>query len=281
MLAGMPPANESTQTDLKKTIALGELRSTLEAFAIRRWRKAGRIEDVGTALRQYLAQLQRAAQKADFESFFQTDHELHRALVEAADLPVLTQSWLLVATEMGNWVRRVHRQYWPSLMALYREHVFLLDALTGPDDQVAEDACHHHIEAGWYRVAAIQRNPDYVRDPVERAVAFISTHYASHLEMGWIARNVSYISLSHLTRLFREKVGDSPYAFLRRTRLERAAQLLQSKTMAVAQIAGRVGYRNVSHFTRDFRTVHGQPPLAYRKQKARGKPAKAGRARRS
>ena len=41
-------------------------------------------------------------------------------------------------------------------------------------------------------------------DPVQRTVSFIATHFASHLEMAWVARHVTFVSASHLARMFKD-----------------------------------------------------------------------------
>lgn len=149
-------------------------------------------------------------------------------------------------------------------MALYREHVFLLEAWQSPDDWVAEESTHQHLEGGWYRLAATLQSSEQTINPVDRATAFISTHFASEISIPWIASYVSYVSTSHLNRLFREKLGISPNAFLKRIRLERAAELLGSTPDTVAVLARRVGYKNVSHFGRDFNKHFAVSPLKYR-----------------
>jgi len=262
--------NGTVPTDLELIIEQGELRTLLEVFAIRRWRHSDKFEEVRLALRTQSKRLLTCARHGDYELFYAMDYEFHRNLVEAAGIPCLVRSWEVVVSELKTWMKQSHKECWPNLMSLYQEHEFLIDAITADDDHVAEDGCRHHIEAGWYRIAAMEGKSQYLRDPVERAVAFISTHYGSRVKVDWVATNVSYISPSHMTRLFREKLGIAPHAFLRRTRLEQAAHLLCGNDDSVKTIAIRVGYRNVSHFVRDFRSMYGVPPLAYRRAKATG-----------
>jgi transcriptional regulator GlxA family with amidase domain len=141
-----------------------------------------------------------------------------------------------------------------------------MDAWTSSDDWVAEQATHQHLEAGWFRRASLQDDHGLEVDPVGRATAFISTHYASPLDVEWIARNVSFVSASHLTRLFRRKLGGSPHAFIKQVRLDSAAQMLTLTPLKVGQIAQRVGYCNASHFVKDFRRYFGTPPASFRKK---------------
>ena len=245
---------------------LCRLRSTLEAFAVRRWRQSGERERVADELRRLLGSLKRHAAQGDYPTFHQADQQFHRAMVSAAGLDPLLQSWDIVAANLDQWILMVKKSYWPNLMALYREHELLLDAWHSEDDWIAEQATHQHLEAGWYRrtMAEGLRGDDL--DPVERAASFIATHFASRLDVAWVARYVSFVSVSHLSRLFRSRIGIAPLRYLKQVRLERAAQLLRSGTDAVAIIARRVGYQNTSHFVRDFHRKFGATPLDYRHQ---------------
>jgi AraC-like DNA-binding protein len=109
-------------------------------------------------------------------------------------------------------------------------------------------------------------------DPVQRAESFIATHFASRLDVAWVARHVSFVSVSQLARLFRSQRGISPLRYLKQVRGERAAQLLLSGTETISLIGRRVGYRNASHFVRDFRVMFGVTPLDYRRGEKSGAP---------
>lgn len=250
--------------DFEKLHDLCRLRSTLEAFAVDRWRQLANRAVVSEQLWRILDQLKNLAVQGDYSAFHEIDNRLHRTLVSSVDIPALSKSWDGVVADLDEWILDVKESYWPSLMALYREHMLLLEAWHSEEDWVAEEATHQHLEAGWHRIAATQEGFDHKIDSVERAVSFISTHYASDLDVEWIARYVSFLSASHLTRLFRSRMDISPYGFLKRIRLEHAAQLLLSCSDAVSVVAQRVGYRNASHFVRDFRLKFDTTPLAYR-----------------
>lgn len=212
----------------------------------------------------HLERLRQAALRSDYVQFHHVDRDLHRAVVQSCGIPVLLSAWEMVVRELDGWIHHVQEVYWPSLMALYREHEILMEAWQSPEDWIAEESTHQHLEAGWYRLAAAKGDVQPEIDPVARATSFVSTHYASSLDISWIASYVSFVSTSHLNRLFRERLGISPNAFIRRTRMERAAELLASTPDKVGVIARRVGYRNVSHFGRDFLSFHGKTPLRFR-----------------
>jgi AraC-like DNA-binding protein len=74
------------------------------------------------------------------------------------------------------------------------------------------------------------------------------------------------LSLSRLGFLFRLETGASPGAYLHKLRMERARLLLESTSLAVADVMRQVGLSDPSHFARDFRNAHGLSPRAYRLQ---------------
>jgi signal transduction histidine kinase/DNA-binding response OmpR family regulator len=71
------------------------------------------------------------------------------------------------------------------------------------------------------------------------------------------------LSTRQLQRRLRTTTDLSAAAFIRKMRLERAAQLLEQDAGLVSQIAYRVGYQNADAFSRVFRQVFGVPPSEY------------------
>ncbi len=70
-------------------------------------------------------------------------------------------------------------------------------------------------------------------------------------------------SRSNLHRRMRLLVDESPSAFIRRVRLERAAGLLRQREGTVSEVAYAVGFKSVSHFSQSFRKAYGVTPSAY------------------
>lgn len=68
-----------------------------------------------------------------------------------------------------------------------------------------------------------------------------------------------------LERRFNAILGEGPAAYLRRMRLNRAAELLQSTDLSIAQIALACGYADAAAFSRAFRTKTGSAPRNLRR----------------
>jgi len=80
-------------------------------------------------------------------------------------------------------------------------------------------------------------------------------------------------SRANLHRRLRDLVGETPSDLIRRMRLERAAQLLESNAGSVAEVAYAVGFKSVAHFSNAFNERHGIRPSAWRDH-ARAKTSK-------
>lgn len=74
----------------------------------------------------------------------------------------------------------------------------------------------------------------------------------------------------HFLRMFRQVAGMTPYKFLLKTRLHRAAVRLRTSQDAISAIAFEAGFNDLSTFNRRFRNVMGQTPGQYRAGRTSG-----------
>jgi AraC family transcriptional regulator of adaptative response / methylphosphotriester-DNA alkyltransferase methyltransferase len=97
----------------------------------------------------------------------------------------------------------------------------------------------------------------------EDAVAIVEREYASDLALDDIARRVAS-SRRQLQRAYAE-VGNTTFRdHLTRVRMQRAAEMLATRSMTVREVAHRVGYRQPAQFAKAFRRHQGIAPSAYR-----------------
>lgn len=71
---------------------------------------------------------------------------------------------------------------------------------------------------------------------------------------------------SYLARTFRARHGCTIGAYLRRLRVDYAADRLRNTDVPLAEIAQAAGYADQGHFTRQFRRATGRTPGEYRRQ---------------
>ncbi|MCS6974728.1 MAG: ATP-binding protein [Cyclobacteriaceae bacterium] len=82
------------------------------------------------------------------------------------------------------------------------------------------------------------------------------------LSVEWLADQLN-LGREQCYRKMMAITGLSPSAFIRKIRLQRAAQLLQAKWGPVSQVAYEVGYENLSHFSKAFKEEFGKLPSEY------------------
>lgn len=104
-------------------------------------------------------------------------------------------------------------------------------------------------------------------DPrVRRAIDLAHARYADPIGVEDLARAAA-MSRYHFSRCFRAQVGSSPYQFLQRVRVQRAASLLRSGR-SVAEVAHAVGIADASRFARAFAREVGCTPSRFAASRA-------------
>lgn len=95
---------------------------------------------------------------------------------------------------------------------------------------------------------------------LRRAVDFIQAHADTAIGLTDIA-DAACVSVSSLLRQFNGHLGQSPFAFLREVRLERArADLRADGAPPVRDVALRWGFQNPSKFTQAYQQQFGERP---------------------
>ncbi len=92
-------------------------------------------------------------------------------------------------------------------------------------------------------------------DRVRRAIDEMASDLRRPVTITMLARRAG-LSASRFAHLFTHEVGTSPAQHLKRLKLERARELLETTHHSVKRIASDVGAGDVSHFVRDFARVY-------------------------
>lgn len=114
-------------------------------------------------------------------------------------------------------------------------------------------------------------NPEHTRFPpvmvddprIARAIRFLERTPAYRMQLTDVAHHVK-LSPFHLQRLFKATMGETPSAYLRRTRLDRAAMNLQMSSEPITRIAFNAGYQSHEAFVRGFQLQFGTTPSDFR-----------------
>lgn len=95
-------------------------------------------------------------------------------------------------------------------------------------------------------------------------LSYIEDNYQS-LTLSELAAHFHY-SVSYCSRRIKELTGYSFCTILRKIRLQRAASMLGSTNLSVAEISRRIGFENPEHFCRVFKKAYGITPGSHRIQ---------------
>ncbi len=100
-------------------------------------------------------------------------------------------------------------------------------------------------------------------DVVQAAIGFITTHWDEDLSTAAVADHVG-VSPRHLTRLFNTHLGQPPARFVRQTRNDAAARLLESSALPVSEVARRCGFASAEALRQSFASQYAISPTQYR-----------------
>lgn len=98
---------------------------------------------------------------------------------------------------------------------------------------------------------------------IELVKNYVDDHFTEPLKMSEVADHF-FISYSHLSKQFHEKVGMTFQEYLFSKRMTYAAELLHDPFLSIQEISSKVGYDNVFNFSRAFKKHYGIAPTHYR-----------------
>jgi transcriptional regulator GlxA family with amidase domain len=73
------------------------------------------------------------------------------------------------------------------------------------------------------------------------------------------------MSLRTFFRVFQKATGQSPNKYLKRVRLNHAAEKLRSTDETITEVAFACGFNNSNFFSREFNRDYGMSPSTYRR----------------
>lgn len=114
---------------------------------------------------------------------------------------------------------------------------------------------------------AMRETPDESRESLRACVARVLERLnddpSAPVSAGALAESVSR-DAAYLCRAFRRSVGCTMSEYVRQLRTKKAAHLIASSAMPLADVAAACGFADQSHLTRAFKRTTGMAPHAYR-----------------
>ncbi|MBM3420658.1 MAG: AraC family transcriptional regulator [Bacteroidetes bacterium] len=99
---------------------------------------------------------------------------------------------------------------------------------------------------------------------INKAFDYIEANFDRQMTLDELA-GVANFSKFHFNRIFTAIVGETPFRFIQRIRLEKAANMLvYNRDESIGAIAQKCGFSDISVFSRNFRTNFGVSASAFR-----------------
>lgn len=102
-----------------------------------------------------------------------------------------------------------------------------------------------------------------LRPELRAVLDLIAARFADPLDLRRLAE-AAHLSPKHLARTFRDTLGTTPMAYLRRYRLLRSSELLITTARPITRIAHDCGFTDSAHFARAFRSQFGVSASGFR-----------------
>lgn len=100
---------------------------------------------------------------------------------------------------------------------------------------------------------------------LKKILTYIEEHYAEEITLGDLARQ-EYLSESHLSHYFKDRIGKPFSRYLMEVRLEHAVSLLTHGNLSIEEISIRCGFGTARAFNRFFKEAYHCPPTKFRKE---------------
>ncbi|TYP71092.1 helix-turn-helix domain-containing protein [Paenibacillus methanolicus] len=168
----------------------------------------------------------------------------------------------------------VHGLYYELLYLVF---IFMRDKGFVTDDAISQRNAFHALnrmdtihEMNAYieqlllkQISEMKTYHDGTSSKIKKAIDYIRSHYAEEITLRSLSEHLQ-LSENHLSRMFTKETGESFIAYLTRTRIQKAKELLKQTDLPIGEISEAIGYANQEHFSRVFKKVEGQSPSAFR-----------------
>ena len=103
-------------------------------------------------------------------------------------------------------------------------------------------------------------------DMIKRIMDYIRKNYMNKISLNDLA-GIMHISVSYLSKIFKEETGMSISGFINSVRVDSAKQFLLDDRVTLIEAAYLSGFEDQSYFTKVFKKLTGQTPGTYRRMK--------------
>lgn len=130
-------------------------------------------------------------------------------------------------------------------------------------NQLAKSVVHLIVRTVLFHTSSY--TPLYDRFEIDRAISYMTSHYSDKIKVEDLAE-LSNLSSSHFTKIFKSVTGEPPIDYLRKLRLKKARNMLVSEIDNITEIALKCGFSTPSYFTSCFTEEYQISPTAFRQK---------------
>lgn len=97
-------------------------------------------------------------------------------------------------------------------------------------------------------------------DVIEDIKRYVEENYYHFVLLKVLAQEKYFLNPEYLSRLFKQKTGESFSRYLLKVRMEKAQKLIEKDELSISDISTLVGYNSVSHFIQSYKKFYGYTP---------------------
>lgn len=102
------------------------------------------------------------------------------------------------------------------------------------------------------------------QDNVSNSISFMKKHLDMQVSIGELAEQ-QHISVSHYSRIFKQKTGQTPIHYFNQLKIQKSCQYLYFTDRTIKEICVILGFEDPFYFSRLFTKLMGLSPSNYRK----------------
>lgn len=95
---------------------------------------------------------------------------------------------------------------------------------------------------------------------VEDMKCYVEENYYHFVLLKVLARERYFMNAEYLSRLFKQRTGESFSRYLTNVRMNHAKMLLDRKEYTISEVSTLVGYNSLSHFIQSYKKYYGRTP---------------------
>lgn len=107
---------------------------------------------------------------------------------------------------------------------------------------------------------------DFENTPDREMILYIREHFLEPISIETVAQIV-HLSPNYFSEYFKTHMGTGFASYVKKMRLEFAANLLSTSDQTVKQVAAQSGYHSLTHFFNNFKSEYGMTPEEFRNTK--------------